>query len=180
MKLFSNAMSLYDASLDVTPIASDPMRTLSSIFTFPTKYIFPVALVVGIGWWVSHFMDYVTALQKMPIPFRILVPVISLCLMIYTLWFAYQLKRVRFDGTALYVSNYRQECRIPLTNIEQINERIWIRSHPVRVVLSQPCDFGTDFTFIPVSSSRFWWNDHPIVAELRNAIALAKNPPRSG
>jgi len=159
------------------------MRTLSSIFTFPTKYIFPVVSVLAIGVAVFHFMDYAKLSQMIemqPMPIRILIPVVWLVGTIYAFWFAYQLKRVRFDGTALYVSNYRQECRIPLADIDQISERRWIKGHPVRVLLRQPCDFGTDFTFIPapVTSFSFSWNEHPIMAELRGAILAAKSSSR--
>jgi len=54
-----------------------------------------------------------------------------------------------------------------------------MRSHPIRLVLHQPCDFGTDFIFMPAARFSFGWNAHPIVAELRNAILATKSSPSS-
>jgi len=156
------------------------MRTLSSIFTFPTKYIFPVALLLGIGVAIFHSMHHAVpqAVAMQPMPFHILTLIIWMGGVGYVFWFAYQLKRVRFDGTALYVSNYRQECRIQLADVDHVSERRWMRSRPIRVVLHQPCDFGSDFIFMPTARFSFGWDEHPIVAELHSAILAAKNSPR--
>ncbi|GEM_PF-7100347 len=101
------------------------MRTPSSILPFPSKYIFPVVLLLGIGVAIFHSMHHALsqAAVMQPMSLHFLTVIIWIGGAGYVFWFAFQLKRARFDGKALYVSKYRQECRIPLADIDQVSQQ---------------------------------------------------------
>jgi hypothetical protein len=88
------------------------------------------------------------------------------------LWLLAPLKKVRIDGTSLYVSNYRREITVPLSEIESVSENWWMNHHPVTIHLRHETPFGRRITFIPQFRLQLFWRSHPIVAELR---ALAGN-----
>jgi hypothetical protein len=81
-------------------------------------------------------------------------------------WNCGRLKRVRVDDSALYVSNYFKEIRIPFDAIADVTENRWVNIHPVTIHLRSPTDFGDRITFMP-RTRIFNWRSHPVVEELR-------------
>jgi hypothetical protein len=77
-----------------------------------------------------------------------------------------RLKRVRIEDSAIYVSNYLKEIRIPFNAIADVTENRWLNIHPVTIHLRSATEFGDRITFMP-KIRIFSWRSHPVVAELR-------------
>jgi hypothetical protein len=75
-------------------------------------------------------------------------------------------KKVRTDGSAIYVSNYLNEVRIPFDAVRDVTENRWINIHPVTIHFRHSTPFGNRIVFMP--TFRFFnWRSHPVVSELR-------------
>jgi len=81
------------------------------------------------------------------------------------------LKRVRIDGTRLYVSNYLEEISIPFSDIAKVTEDRWVNIHPVTIHLKNATEFGDRITFMPTSRF-FGWTSHPVVHELKQLAGI--------
>jgi hypothetical protein len=81
------------------------------------------------------------------------------------------LKRVRIDGTQLYVSNYLEEISIPFTNVADVTENRWINIHPITIHLKNTTLFGDKLTFMP-KSRFFGWTTDPAVRELKELARI--------
>jgi Na+/melibiose symporter-like transporter len=127
-------------------------RTLSSSWTFFVKFVFP-ALLAGL---------LVLALGTIPMSAEGQGEFFAagVLIVIFMLWLAGGLKRVRFDERSLYVSNYLDEFVVPLDMITEVTENRWLSHHPVTVYFREPMDFGDSITFSPKRRS--------IVAELKS------------
>jgi len=82
-----------------------------------------------------------------------------------------RLKRVALTDTALHVSNFWRELAVPLGDVEAVDH---VDSGLGRVVIRFARDtaFGRRIEFIPIGFSPP--TPHPIIAELRAAVAGAK------
>jgi len=90
-------------------------------------------------------------------------------------WTCIRLKRVELDDTALYISNYRTEIMVPLRDVEDITENRWINIDPVTGHFVRDTEFGPSIVFMPkLRWFAFFFSSHPIVAELREAIARSR------
>lgn len=75
---------------------------------------------------------------------------------------------VAVDNRFLYVSNFLKEVSIPLSNVRNVTEIVWLRGNPVTIHLRTPSEFGSKITFIPKSKGfTKSLQSHPVVAELR-------------
>lgn len=81
-------------------------------------------------------------------------------------WACARLKRVRIKDSAIYVSNYLKEIRIPFDAVADVTENRWINIHPVTIHLRSASEFGDRIIFMP-KIRVFGWQSHPVVAELR-------------
>ena len=72
----------------------------------------------------------------------------------------------------LYVSNYMKEITVPLTEIYDVTENIWINIHPVTIHLKSPSEFGDKIRFMPKTRFFAWFSSHPIVNELKELAKL--------
>lgn len=95
-------------------------------------------------------------------------------------WTCIPLKRVEMDDTALYVSNYRTDITVPLRDVEEITENRWINIHPVTIHFYHDTEFGTSIVFMPKRRWFAFFSSHPIVAELRAAVAHARGESPRG
>jgi hypothetical protein len=143
--------------------------TLSSRLTFITKTIFPAFWIAGFGaltalFWVGRGLQAETG-------WLFLTAWIAGTLSF--LWWCIPLKKVRVDGNALYVSNFRKEIVVPLTFIESVTENRWINVHPVTIHFRGDTEFGRKISFMPKSRVMFFWSSHPVVDELRRMVAAA-------
>jgi len=84
-------------------------------------------------------------------------------------WGCVRLKRVRVDDALLYISNYRREITVPLSQIRTVAENRWINIHPVTIEFWVPTAFGERIVFMPQAASLF--TSHPVVGELQSLVA---------
>lgn len=89
-------------------------------------------------------------------------------------WSCIRLKEVSVDDDFLYVSNYLKEISIPLSNIYDVTENVWINIHPVTIHLSSPSEFGDKIIFMPKTRFFALFSSHPVVKELK-VLARSKN-----
>ena len=153
-------------------------RTLSSAQTFPTKIILPLI-------WIGGFALATASLFLAPdmwrggngVPpdpnLRWLFLGITVVGGLFIGWSCFRLKRVRMDDHMLYVSNYSTEITVPLANVARVSENRWLRDHPVTIEFYTDTEFGPRIVFMP--KTRWWgsWSSHPVVQEIRTAVARA-------
>ena len=87
------------------------------------------------------------------------------CVFIY--WLCIRLKEVSVDDDFLYVSNYRKEIAIPLSEIYDVTENVWVNIHPVTIHLRSPSEFGDKIVFMPTTRFFAFFSPHPVVNELK-------------
>jgi len=147
------------------------IREISSRLTFFHKFILPGIFALSIiniglqyltGWFSS------TTLEMTGI--MVLLPVAFLCVSILFQW---PLKKVYLDERNLYVSDYRVEAVIPVTNIARVSEFFFSEPRRVTIHFKEPTIFGRKIVFI--ATYRFSpfaaFASHPVVSELRKTIS---------
>lgn len=135
-------------------------RELSSKQTFFLKIILPV--IFGVFFAATIFL----------IIFRgelILTPVLLLMIfgmsaMYFTLM---RYKKVSIDDDFLYVSNYRKEIKIPVSDIAEVTEIKWVRTRPITIYLKNDSEFGRKIVFTPKFNGFRIVADNPMIAELK-------------
>lgn len=85
-------------------------------------------------------------------------------------WTCIGLKAVRVDDNFLYASNYLKEISIPLSQIYDVTENIWVNIHPVTIHLKSPSEFGDKIVFMPKARVFVFFNPHPVVNELKELV----------
>jgi hypothetical protein len=93
-------------------------------------------------------------------------------------WSCVRLKEVSVDDDYLYVSNYIKEARIPLSEIYDVTENVWLNIHPVTIHLKSPSGFGDRVIFMPRVRFFSFFSSHPVVAELKALAESKKTLPR--
>jgi hypothetical protein len=103
-------------------------------------------------------------------------PAILVMILLLVVWyfFAGRLLVVQVDDTSLYVSNYRREVEIPLSEVAKVVENKLINTRNVTIHLTRPSAFGSQITFMPEVLFLLFFRDHPVVAELTQSVAQAK------
>ena len=84
-----------------------------------------------------------------------------------------RLKRVRCDGTQLWVSNWRREIVIPVGDIVDVEQQKWLSTSPVTLTFASRSDFGESVQYMPPFSFGVWGED-PEVAKLREAAIASR------
>jgi hypothetical protein len=156
-------------------------RNLSSAQTFLMKFVFPTVWLAGfvLGtvtlFTTGGFVDH----EGLPPPPEMKWVFLGATVLggLFLYWCCMRLKRVQIDEQWLYVSNYFREIRLPLRDIEDVAENRWINIHPITLSLRRETDFGSDITFMP--KTRWWgfWQPHPVIGELENAIRRGRGLP---
>jgi hypothetical protein len=149
------------------------LRTLSSAQTFWIKFVIP-------GLWTPLFGAGMLALwpvarAKLPpyLPWFFLLA--WLAGIVFSVWIYAGLKRVRMDQDTLYISNFLREIAVPLSEVDSVTEKRWIRSHPVTIVLRHPTELGDKITFLPtVRLFTFAWEPHPVVEQIEMAAYMKR------
>lgn len=154
-------------------------RTISSRQTFFAKIVTPTLWIGGFGaataaMWLGLFHG---PGNGAPPEVAKLIFLMVLAVGATFFWrLLMPLKRVRIDGTSLYVSNYRTEIGIPLSDIVDVSENRWLNYHPVTIRFRDETAFGREITFMPKLRFFAGWSSHPIVAELRALADSASRP----
>ena len=101
------------------------IRTISSSQTFLVKFVFPLlwcsvfgAVAIAMGTGVLHGAGNALPPTAVTLALALVWLVGAACFW----WFYGRLKRVRLDDGAIYVSNYRREIRVPLTDIAEVTQ----------------------------------------------------------
>jgi len=137
-------------------------RTLSSSQTFFIKFIVPAL-------WLPLFGLIMLGglFRGAPVTWPLLLVFAVGAVSMY--WYCMRLKKVSIDDTYLYVSNYFNEIPIPLSNIADVTENVWVNIHPVTIHLNFSSEFGDQIVFMPKTRVFGFMSSHPVVAELRQA-----------
>lgn len=164
-------------------------RRLSTIWTFPCKFVLPVlhvlatdalALVLYVdGIWPRARAALHTA---MPDPrMQALAWAVWFLLLAVGAWNAWRIKQVETDGENLFISNFRQEIRVPIASLIDVRQNLWSGSGLVWLLLEEtPAEllpWGRRIAFMPTARMDFGfkrYQPHPIVAELLNQSAQAR------
>jgi hypothetical protein len=93
---------------------------------------------------------------------------------VFIYWGGVRLKKVSVDDNFLYVSNYLKEISIPLSEIYDVTENVWLSVHPVTIHLNSPSEFGDKIVFMPPQRYFTFFSSHPVVNELKE-LSRSKN-----
>ncbi|HEX8129309.1 MAG TPA: hypothetical protein VF527_09425 [Pyrinomonadaceae bacterium] len=139
-------------------------RRLSSLQTILIKVVFPV-LWIGV-WGIGTLSMFLISDWNPDAPPRFLFLSIWVIGAAIIYWSSVRLKKVSVDENFLYVSNYLKEISIPLSDIDDVTENVWVNIHPVTIHLKSPSAFGDKIRFMP--KVRFaLFSSHPVVGELK-------------
>ena len=137
-------------------------RRLSSYQTILTKFILPALWIPLFG--VATVGSFSSGDIGTPPPWIFLFVWIGGSALL--LFDAARLKYVSVDDDFLYASNYFREIVIPLRDIYDVTENVWLKLHPVTVHLKHPSEFGDKIVFMPKTRFSFF-SSHPVVKELK-------------
>ena len=78
------------------------------------------------------------------------------------------------QGEMLWQNPFCVRARtIPLSEISDVTENVWINIHPVTIHLRAPSEFGSRIVFMP--KVRFFdFSSHPVVNELKGIAGAAR------
>jgi len=146
-------------------------RQISSQLTFLHKFILPGIFALSI---VNAAILYLAGRWSTA------SPAITGTMMLFTVAFLvvsillhWPLKKVHVDERNLYISDYRVDATIPITNIARVSEFFFSEPRRVTIHFKDPTIFGRKIVFI--ATYRFGpfsaFTSHPIVSELRAMLA---------
>jgi hypothetical protein len=160
-------------------------RTLSSDQTFGAKFVVPLVVILVFDvaaialWWDPNEWPMMGALHASSDPIRWVFAVVGIVLTVGSLWFGAPLKMVRLDDEALYLSNFRREIRVPLTELESVGGSHWSISQVVTLGFRSETAFGRRILFMP----KLRWlsfGEPPVVGELQRMIGVSADQKQSG
>lgn len=146
-------------------------RRLSSLQTFLAKFVYPGVFVIFSGFTLFNVITQKAFNDKLffSLWFSLLY---WFAFFAFVYWICIPLKSVSVDDKFLYVSNFRKEISIPLSEIHDITEIVWINVHPVKIHLKSPSEFGDKIVFMPKFRFFSFFSSHPIVDELKSLAGI--------
>ncbi len=141
--------------------------------TFVMKFVFPALWIPGFG--AGAIASFFAAAP----PSRgrdFLFAWVAGSLFIW--WACARLKKVRIDGSNLYVSNYLKEICVSADAVSDVTENHWLNIHPVTIHFSHDTPFGRSVIFMP-KSRLIPFLSHPVVKELR-ALSITTSSRDAG
>ncbi len=139
-------------------------RKLSSAMTPIFKFVLPVVIVAFC----------LNAAFRVGVPNGWPVILVMTLMLLVWYFFAGRLLVVQLDDKSLYVSNYRREIEIPLSEVAKVVENKLINTRNVTIYLTRPSAFGSQITFMPEVQLFLFFRDHPVVAQLSQSAAHAR------
>ena len=138
------------------------MRQISSRFTFFYKFILPWSFVLGLIdlLWRQRTMFALPSSETA----YIAIMLVGFC--VWMIWLGWPLKKVSIFGDKLYVSNFRKEIAIPISEIVDVRGNIWVDPQRVTIYLRNETEFGSMIRFLAKYRLFDRWSTHPIVNEL--------------
>ena len=145
---------------------------LSSLQTVLMKIVFPVIWIPV--WGFGTLMMFLSSSENADasVKWIFLIGWASGCVFIF--WSCIGLKEVSVDDNFLYVSNFLKEISIPLSEIYDVTENVWLNSHPVTIHLTSLTEFGDKIVFMPKTRFFTFFSSHPVVNELKE-LARSKH-----
>jgi len=153
-------------------------RRLSSLQTFLMKFIFPVFWISI--WGTGTLMMFLTGVDDPKAPPKWLFLILWIVITPFLYWTCMRLKEVSVDDNFLYVSNYLKEIAIPLSEIQDVTENVWVNLHPVTIHLRSSSEFGDKIVFMPTARVFAFFSSHPVVKELKELARSSTAPARFG
>lgn len=103
-------------------------------------------------------------------------PVLFLFLVvdIFGYWYAKGIKKVEVATNFLYITDFKNTIRIPLSEIVQVTENEWIPGRLVWIHFRHPTEFGKKIMFIPAIRGVLPFQPHPIVFELKSLAGMER------
>jgi len=138
------------------------MRQISSRFTFFYKFILP-------WWFVLGLIDLLWRQRTMfalPNSETGYIAVMLVGFSVWMIWLGWPLQKVSIFGDKLYVSNFRKEIAIPISEIVDVRGNIWVDPQRVTIYLRNETEFGSKIRFLAKYRWFGRWSTHPIVNEL--------------
>lgn len=148
-------------------------RELSSKQTFFLKIILPIIFAAML---MTVFAGIIFSSKKVELlPLIILFPLIGLFGIFSMYLTVMRYKKVSVDYEFLYVSNYRKEIKIPVSNIADVTEIKWVRTRPITIHFKNDSEFGRKIVFMPKFNGFRMFADNPIIAELKESAKILES-----
>jgi hypothetical protein len=144
------------------------MTRLSSWKNTLFSKLFTVPIGLLILWW--GYLDLST--KSISASRGIFVwAVIVLALFACGSWYSFRLKFVSADTEALHVSGLFTRCEVPLSNVDRVDESMFLCLVIVR--LKSPSAFGRTIWFTPTRPFPQFFGPHPVTEQLRELVRNA-------
>ena len=138
------------------------METVSSSLTFFYKFIFTSVWSGGFGLGtVVMFLKHKPQAMQFAVAWAIGTAFLLLT--------CARLKRVKFDGASLVISNYRHDITVPVSEIADVRQNRFINLRPVTITFRKKTPFGRVVTFMPRVSHKLFSEDD-IVTRQRSLV----------
>ncbi len=165
-------------------------RQLSTIWTFPCKFVFPVphvlatdalALVAYVdGVWPTAQAGLLATIPDRRV--QALAWAVWFLALAGGAWVSWEVKRIERDGDDLLISNFRQEVRVPIAALIDVRQNVWMGSGLIWLVFEEEIapelvPWGRRIAFMPSTRLTFGFDRyraHPVVAELLDESARAR------
>jgi hypothetical protein len=147
-------------------------RQLSSKGTFFAKVVMPCAAIVILSGVILGIFFGMSGEKSLPLSLRFMFLALPVVAATILYWTVMKYMAVSIADNFLYVSNYMKEISIPLSNVEDVTEIVWLRGHPVTIHLKTGSEFGKKITFMPQTRGFNFFSSHPVVAELKELARI--------
>jgi len=147
------------------------MEHISSRLTFFHKFIVPVGVFLSLID-ILFRSDFRRIDPNTPPYF---IPIMAAT--VWMLWLGWPLKKVSIFGDKLYVSNFRKEVVVPISEIVNVRGNILTEPQRVTIYLRNETEFGRKIVFIAKYRWFSFWSKHPVVDEL---LQMARSQTENG
>ena len=150
-------------------------RTLSSVWTIWTKFVFPAVWISGFGLTaILLFSGVLVDKNNATPPGQVNFGFLAVWILgtAFILWSCAGLKLVRVGDGKLHVSNYIREIAVPFSAIADVRQNRWLSYRPITIYFKNATEFGDKVVFMPEQSILFWRTD-AAVSELKRLAGLA-------
>ena len=137
------------------------MTKLSSKATSFWKYLFPIIVLFASVMFSANMI-------RVNGPFHIAL-ILGFLLIVYSIISVRKAKQVHYDTEFLYIENYPENIKIPLTRILEINE-YWLTPRTATIVLKEPCELGHKIKYLPHFKPFLFAANHPDVIKLYEVL----------
>ena len=155
------------------------LRRLSSLATIYCKFLLVVVLEATAFAGLVYFARVVLGYTNFEPAFFAFMALIAFVAIAGFITF-FQLKRVRVDENYLYISNYKKEITIPVSEIANVIQNGGLKLRSVTIRLRSPSEFGRNIVFLPRLNTLVFLSPHPVVEELFQMSCSKRLPEFSG